>query len=82
MKTVAELTVEINNLLNFRPAETVADSEAQKLELATNLASIIDAYIQDQIGERLKLLPTAIACPAPAGVPVATPGFLTLTRTV
>ncbi|NBP14325.1 hypothetical protein EBU95_07980 [bacterium] len=71
---------QIANALNIQATDNPTQGEALRRQLASSLATAIDAYVQDQIGQRLQLLPTAIVCPAPAGVPVPSAGFPALTR--
>lgn len=78
--SLVQLQQQIANALNVQATDNAAQGIALRQQLALNLATAIDAYVQEQIGQRLLLLPTAIACPAPAGVPVPSAGFPTLTR--
>lgn len=78
--SLIQLQQEIANALSADGTDNAAQGIALRQRLALDLATAIDAYVQEQIGQRLLLLPTAIACPAPAGVPVPSPGFPALTR--
>jgi hypothetical protein len=78
--SLPQLQQQIANALNVQGTESVAQGTALRQQLALNLAAAIDAYVQEQIGQRLLLLPTAIVCPAPAGVPAPSAGFPALTR--
>jgi hypothetical protein len=78
--SLAQLQQQIASALNAQGTDNPAQGIALRQQLALSLATAIDAHIQEQIGQRLLLLPTAIACPAPAGVPVPSAGFPALTR--
>jgi len=78
--SLGKLQEQIAQALNIRATDNPAQGEALRGQLALNIATAIDAYVQEQIGQRLQLLPTAIVCPAPAGAPVPSAGFPALTR--
>jgi hypothetical protein len=78
--SLAQLKEQIESALSAQGTDSAAQGIALRQQLAISLAAAIDAHVQEQIGQRLSLLPTAIACPAPAGVPVPSAGFPALTR--
>lgn len=78
--SLATLQQQIANALNVQATDNPAQGVALRQQLALSLATAIDSYVQEQIGLRLQLLPTAIVSPAPAGVPVPSAGFPALTR--
>lgn len=65
---------------------STADPASARTATANALANAIDAYIQEQIGQRLALISGAIMtpCPTPVGPvptpPVPGPGFGAFTR--
>lgn len=68
----AELQSEIMSILSMQPTDSQQNADQIKRQIAENLASTIDRYVQAQIGQRLALITTSITCPAPAGVPTPT----------
>ena len=70
----------IASILNKPGVSDPAQGVALRQSIALELANVIDEYVQSQIGQRLALLPGAIACPSPAGIPTPTPGFAALIR--
>jgi len=77
-----ELQSKIADILTIRPVSSQQDADSIRQQMAAELASAIDKYVQAQIGERLALITTAITCPSPAGVPVPAPGFPQFSRIV
>jgi hypothetical protein len=78
--SLAQLQQQIANALNVQGTDSAAQGIALRQQLALSLAAAIDAHVQEQIGQRLLLLPTAIVCPPPSGVPVPSGGFPELTK--
>lgn len=68
--TKEELKQGIINALSVEATDNPETAEQLKNQMAENLSTLIDSFVQSQLGERLSLIPEAIQCPAPDGIPV------------
>jgi len=75
-----ELKQKLLRILSQEPTDSQQTAEQIKQQMAENLASTIDEYVQAQIGLRLLTITTSITCPAPAGVPIPGPTFTQFTK--
>lgn len=77
-----ELQAKIAEILTNSPADSQQAANSMRQQIASELASAIDKYVQAQIGERLALITTSITCPTPAGVPTPSATFPQFIRVV